>query len=547
MRSRQQFVFARRVVLFLFCTFALFCAAPSDAHMYFSFPSDSEKTGQVDIYTTFSLEPPTPDESGYESLQYDIKGSLVGPSGTSVAVSGFPFSNSKTGTTYTAEQLAAMSASELAAVDSRKSTVSVSSGGTSVFLTEAAYSMEEGPFVIVTDCTSKAFLNLMADGASTKAYFSSGLELVPVDELAGVTPVTYVRVKALLDGAPVPNLEIKMTYEGCPHNPELDEEVATMRVATTGSDGIARFLSPSSPGNVYFFAMNITDQPTETTYIGQLASLSFVMGGGEEELDVSDYVFSNNAAGIGTPIYGLAEMNKFFLDTFNIVMANDLMSYPAATSAFVTGLDGQLEGEGTGVTFSIPMDITGAGVKGAIGMEQELEVTPDMVGQSRFDDMVAFLKRAKASNSDRFASEGGVTFYMPYVAGDFLNEFDLYIMSRFTSGTVRDMSDNFMLGVLYDEDMFDDGSMLFIYGALYVDSVSDNGNYITDLGDYLGEMMVKMPLIHDGTADNKIAMTYWLAGEESSSSGSSGCNAGLPLFAAIFAMVGLGLVARKKR
>lgn len=552
MRSRQQFVFVKRVILFLFCALVLFCAAPSDAHMYFSFPSDSEKAGQVDIYTAFALDPPAADESGYGVIKYDIKGRLVGPSGTT-NVTNFPFSDSATGRTYTDAELAAMGEAAESAVDSRKSTVAVQGGGTSVFLTESDYENDElyegttyhQEFI----CASKAFLNLTADGASTKTYLTSGLELVPVDDLAGLAPVSGMRVKALLDGAPVAGLGIYLSYEGCPQNPELHGEVAAMRVATTGSDGIATLRMPSRGGNTYLFAMNLGAASTGTNFVGQMASLSFVLPPGDDiEMDVSDALFRSNVAGLGTPIYVDAESNNFLLSQFGIVWANDLMSQPAGTSSFVSGKSGQLPGSGTGATFRFPMDIAGARVKGAIGTEQNLELTPDIVGQSTFDDMVAFLRSSRASKPDRFITGEGMTFYVPYTAGDFLGEFGISVMARFADGTERDVSDNYMMGVVYDESMFADGRIYIVYGTLFVDSVSDNGSYVTDLTPYFDPSdFAKMPLLHDGAADNTIEIAYWLAREENASGGSSGCNAGLPLVILAFAAMGMGLVAGKKR
>ena len=544
---------ARRALLFLLCAFALFCATPSDAHMYFSFPADSNKTGQIDIYTTLSLAPPTPDESGYGAIQYDIGGTLIGPSGAKTSVTDFPFSDSATGRTYTNDELAALGEGAAEAVDSRKSTVTVSAGGTSVFLTESTFVEEEEymgtTFVLDFDCTSKAFLNLTADGASAKTYLSSGLELVPMDDLASLSPVSSLRVKALLDGVPVAGLGIYVSYEGCPLNTVLHDEVAAMRVGTTGSDGIATLLMPSRPGSTYLFAMNLGAESTQTDYIGQMASLSFVMPAGDMELDVSDVLFRSNGAGLGTPIYADATVNDFLLSSFGIVWANDLMSQSAGTSSFVAGISGQLEGEETGAMFRLPMDIEGAGVKGAIGTEQEVELTPDILGQGTFDEMVAFLKDARANKPDRFLQdEAGTSFYCPFVAGDFFGEFGISVMARFAGGTVRDVSDNFMLGVVYDESLFTSGSIYIVYGTLYVDSASDNGSYATDLTPYFDPTgFTKVPLLHDGAADNVLEMTYWLAGETSSGSGSSGCSAGLPLFALVFAAAGVGLARGKKR
>ena len=553
MKSRQQFVFVRRVILFLFCALTLLCAAPSDAHMYFSFPADSDATGRVDIYTAFALDPPAPDESGYGAIRYDISGRLVGPSGAETAVADFTYCNSKTGKAYTEEQLAAMGDGAASAVDSRRSTVSVSGSGTSVFLTKSTF-VEEEPYGDITflldfDCTSKAFLNLTADGASTKAYFSGGLELVPMNDLASVTPVTNLRVKALLDGAPVPGLGIYVSYEGCPQNPELHSEVAAMRIGTTGSDGIAALLMPSNPGNVYLFAMNLGAESTQTNYAGQMASLSFVMPEGGDELDVSGVIFRSNGAGLGAPIYAVADINSFLLSTFGIVWANDLMTQPAGTSSFVEGMGGQLDGGETGAAFRLPMDITGASVKGAIGTEQEVELTAEILGQNTFDDMVAFLKNARANEAERFMQdEAGRSFYCPFAAGDFFGEFGISVMARFANSTVRDVSDSFMLGVVYDESLFAGGRICIVYGTLYIDSASDNGSYVTDLTPYFDPSgFSKVPLLHDGAADGTIEMTYWLASEESYSGGSSGCSAGVPISAPAFALAGLAIAAKKKR
>lgn len=419
MRFRQKI--ARRATLFLFCAVILFQAVPSDAHMYFSFPSNSKPSGQVDVYTTFSLQPPVPNEAGYGTTVYDIVGRVVTPSGTT-SVTDFPFSDSATGKTYTSADLAAMGEEEAEkAVDSGKSRISVTGSGASVFLTEADYVNDEifegttyhQDFV----CGSKVFLNLAADGAPTKSYLSSGLELVPLDDLASVAPASSLRVRALLNGTPLAGLDIYVSYEGCPMNPDLHGEVAAMRAVKTGADGTAALITSSRPGNAYLFAMYLDESSNATNFSGNMASLSFEMTAEEAEVDISGLLFSGggNRANLGTPIMTYAPVVDYIRTSLGMVWANDLVSAPRGTSAYVTGMEGQLAGEGTGATFSIPMDITGASVKGVIGTEQTVVLTKDMLGQAKFDRMVSFLKEARQSDPGRFLEdEVGNVFYCPY-------------------------------------------------------------------------------------------------------------------------------------
>lgn len=555
MRFRQQI--ARRATLFLFCAFILFQAVPSDAHMYFSFPDNSKPSGQVDVYTTFSLRPPVPDEAGYGTSVYDIAGRVVTPSGTT-GVTDFPFSDSATGKTYTGEELAAMGeeAAEKA-VDSRKSRISVTGGGTSVFLTEADYVNDEvfegttyhQDFI----CGSKVFLNLTADGASTKTYLSSGLELIPLDDLASVAPATQLRVRALLNGAPLAGLDIYVGYEGCPMNPDLHGEVAAMRAVKTGADGTAVLITPSRPGNTYLFAMYLDEKTTATNFSGNMASLSFEMTGAEAEVDISSLLFAagNNRADLGAPIMLYAPVVDYIRTSLGMVWANDLISAPRGASAYVTGMEGQLSGEGTGATFSIPMDISGASVKGAIGTEQTVALTADMLGQAKFDRMVSFLKEARQSDPGRFLEdEAGNVFYCPYTAKDFLGRFDIYVMGKFSHGATIDIGDSFMLGALYKESDFNDGKLFITYGTLYADSATIGGSHAADLTAALDpDGITKVPLLYDGVQDGKLEMTYWLAGQKSAgggSGGSSGCSAGIPA-AAIALLAALGIAGNKKR
>jgi hypothetical protein len=160
--------------------FALFFAEGADAHMYFSFPSDSNP-GAGDIYvdTAFAVDPPNADESGQGALKYDIEGSVYSSGNPEAAVPvSFTFTD-----------------------NARRSPISVPGAATSVFVTSADYANDE-PYEGVTfhlefACYSKAFINLDSNGFSTRTFMRSGLEIVPLSDLAEVLPSSEVEVKIL--------------------------------------------------------------------------------------------------------------------------------------------------------------------------------------------------------------------------------------------------------------------------------------------------------------------------------------------------------------
>jgi hypothetical protein len=154
--------------------------------------------------------------------------------------------------------------------------------------------------------------------------------------------------------------------------------------------------------------------------------------------------------------------------------------------------------------------------------------------------MVAFLMSAKTGTPERFLSEDGDSFYCPYTAKEFLEKFGILVMGRFADGKIEDVGDNFMFGALYDEDMFDAGSIHVVYGTLFIDAASAvDGSRAEDLTQIMGSDITKVPLMYDGAADGEIAFTYWLAREDSGggSGGSSGCSAGFPLGVVILALL----------
>jgi uncharacterized GH25 family protein len=77
----------------------------------------------------------------------------------------------------------------------------IASRGTVTFAGMSSYGKDT-----VVKCLMKTFVNLAKDGESTKpraSYFGfDGLELRPVDDLAGVKPGKKVRLEALLNGKP---------------------------------------------------------------------------------------------------------------------------------------------------------------------------------------------------------------------------------------------------------------------------------------------------------------------------------------------------------
>jgi uncharacterized GH25 family protein len=255
--------------------FLSFFAVGAEAHMYFSFPSNHNPgAGMVAIDTTFALSPPIADESGDSALKYVLEGWTASSGSLSVRT---PAAFEYTG-------------------DSRRSLVSVPGDEASVFVTSADYANDE-VYEGVTyhqefTLYSKAFINLGLGGGefSKEAFFAflpSGLEIVPLTDLAGVSPSSEVRVKVLKDGVPLPDADVYVTQEGAPFT-DLNGEITALRKRRTGSDGTAAFVMPSCSGGTYFYAMYLDPRTTDTAFYGMMSSLSFEIsapfGAGATEL-----------------------------------------------------------------------------------------------------------------------------------------------------------------------------------------------------------------------------------------------------------------------
>ena len=233
-----------------------------------------------------------------------------------------------------------------------------------------------------------------------------------------------------------------------------------------------------------------------------------------------------------------------FIQSMGLTWMTKLVSSPRGETAFVTNQDAdQLPGN-SGVSVNIPFDVKESALKGLIGVGNPITLTPAMLGEDVFKSFTDFLKNEHASGSERFQSEDGIEFYMPFTPKDLLDRFGIEIICRFGDGKTLEATDNFVFGVVYDESLFESGVVIAMVGGMFVDSPPVDGEYWIDLTEQLpAEIGYKIALIYDGAADDALRYSYWLA-QKTEDSGGGGCSAGA---LGIFALGLAALATYRKR
>ena len=371
----------------------------------------------------------------------------------------------------------------------------------------------------------KTFLNLTRDGVATKRFGGDDvLEVVFAEDVPadGVQVGDTVRFTFYLNGSPLANESVFASYAGAPQHTikegESDVDINyDYLTAKTDANGVAAFTFDQAQG----------------WFVGAMGTWTSSYGGGVMfpvsgpdgiEGSIADAIIEpgKNEAGISFPIWTGGSQVDLVSETWGLVAANSLISEPKGTTGFLSGEEEQLPGVGTGAKISIPMDVTLPGKKGLIGFGQMLFLTPDMLGKETFDTMAAFLKNQHAAfqgggslENAMFGEEEGYVYYIPYTPKVLFDRVGLAIMTRFSDGEVRDMTGDFMLGVMYDENTMDYGIAISC-GGMAADSAPVGGSYSIDGTNTLfpQDAPGKWAFIYDGKADGKIEISYWLVPKE---------------------------------
>jgi hypothetical protein len=508
----------RRGILVLTAVFAMSGASIftdlADAHMYFSFPADNNPgAGETDVFTSFALSPPNADESGEGAVRYDIAGWVVSSNNpASKTPAAFAFTD-----------------------DSRRSRVSVPGGATSVFVTSADYANDE-LYEGVTyhqefACYSKAFINLGEDGFSTRSFLTRGLEIVPLSDLASLTPSSAVRLKVLKDGSPLANANVYATQEGAPFT-DLHDEVTALRVNETGDDGVVEFIMPSSTGKTYFYAMYLDSRTTDTGFYGMMSSLSFEISapfaGSATDLLVRAENRGTNMEFVGAGTYAALR------DALSMLGLLDLVSEPTGTISGVSGRAGQIGN--IGAAFRVPMDVTGArnaegaALKGTTGSEQRVNFSRELLGDETFGKMTAFLRevRAEKGENPQYENTERGEFYVAPTPKDFLDQFGISVMGSFSGGEAVEVGHILQLGIELAEADFEAGNIFGLLGGMFTDSAPVDGSDWFDATEtFVGpDPHYRFAIIYDGAHDNALDFAYWVTGDTKSGGSGGGCNAG---------------------
>jgi hypothetical protein len=515
---------------------ALWLVGGAEAHMYFSFPADNNPgAGEVDVHTTFALNPPNADESGEDAAAYEIEGWVVSS----------PNPQAATPATFTFTD------------HSRRSRISVPGSATSVFLTSADYKNDElyegTSYHQEFACYSKAFVNLEKGGFSARTFLRSGLEIVPIGDLADVAPSSRIKAQILKDGLPLAGVDVYVTQEGAPFT-DLHDEVTAIRARRTDDEGIVEFVMPSAGGKTYIYAMYLDSRTTSTGFYGMMSSLSFEMSA-PSSANATDLLARPGDRETNMEFVGAGTMAPL-RDNLFMLGALDLASEPAGAIRGVRGKSGQV-GD-LGAAFFIPMDVTGAknadGVsfKGATGTEQRVNFSKDLLGEETFDKMAAFLREVRAQKGDnpQYENTERGEFYVAPTPKEFLERFGMTVMGSFSGGEAVDVSDILQLGIELAEADFEAGNIYGLLGGMFVDSEPVDGVAGYDVTEmFVGpEAHYRFVIICDGVYDNDLDFAYWVVRDQrdpKSGQGGGGCDAG-------FGAAALGLAAgaaasRKKR
>jgi hypothetical protein len=273
-----------------------------------------------------------------------------------------------------------------------------------------------------------------------------------------------------------------------------------------------------------------------------IAALFFCFMGAKtgraDETDVTDELIAPGKNGASI-FFSIDEGYNDFLTAMGLEWAPGLST---GETSFVEDREGQLPGD-SGFKISIPLDEPD--LTGVVGVETNITLTPAMVGQKTFDEIVSFIAdKHKAGaplqpgGEGGFMTEGEEEFYIFYSAKDLFEAYGVSIMGLFQDGKERSISKSFQCGVLYDTDAFEDGKIHVTFGPLLADSdLGDGGECEMDLTDTLS-FPTRMAILYDGNNDNRLEFSYWLAGEKREYDGNGGgCAAG------VFGLAGLAILA----
>jgi hypothetical protein len=276
--------------------------------------------------------------------------------------------------------------------------------------------------------------------------------------------------------------------------------------------------------------------------------------GNAAEVDVtSDLIAAGqNEAEIAFPIDDGTEYVTA-INYLGFTWANYLAPSPAqGATNFVTGMPKQLPGNSG---FSVEIPLVSGTYKGLTGMECSITLTPTMVGQRTFDEMVAFLVEKHETQPSSATEEGGFAededeegneYYVFYSAKELFNKYGIFITGLFSDGTDADVSEYFQCGTLYDENRFEEGKIDISFGPILADSAPINDEYAIDLTEMF-QSPIKLAIVYDGIADDTLNFSFWLAGERRDYGDSGGgCNAGADMFGLV-GLVGVGTFLLRKR
>jgi hypothetical protein len=383
----------------------------------------------------------------------------------------------------------------------------------------------------------KTFLNLTGDGIATERLGGDDvLEAVFSEEVpsGGIKEGSAVEFKFYHKGQPLRNAPVFAAYIGAPSYSAMEGdsevELNDYLEKTTDENGAAVFLLDHAGG---WFVGAFVDEGKNPEYGGGLMFEAAEAEGEDYEGDLTDFLIGegDNRAGLGFVSWVGGPYVDLIRERWGYVNASNLVTVPRGSTSFLTGQPGQLPGDETGTSVHIPMDVIRSDLKGITGTEQMVALTPDILGKADYDAMVAFLKEERSNSPEKFFDFSGYgTWYVPYTPKLFFDNFGVAVMGRFSDGSVLDISDYYQIGVLYDEESFDAGSIGILYGTVVVDSAPVSGSYWLDATDFFFPegSPNKFALIYDGKADNQIAFSYWLAkkSEPGSGGGGGGCDAG---------------------
>jgi uncharacterized GH25 family protein len=510
----RSFSVIRVFSIILTAVFVLKSPGVAFAHMFMAFPeySSAPSGAKVQIVSTLSEPLPKPDFSAYQ-LGAEVLGFVVNPDGSKTDLPAFTPYDTRTGKTYTKEELDAMDPAVIHdTVDSELTRAAIkNSGGTSII---GATMKSEGRVFL-----AKTLVNLADDNVSVKRIGGDTvLELVPVTKIANSQLGDKAKFKLYFKGEPLPGATVAVGYKECDTPLPSDPDQTGKAEATTDASGEVELPLPKEgdPKDVdegtdcYIFA------EVEDGEISYRASLHFHLG--EEEIDEADVEGTFMAPGQNKAGLTLAvEMGVeavTWLEEMGYSWAQFLVSTPGGTSTSITGEAGQIDGK-SGYSFRIPTQVSVSNLRGIIGAyAMSVPFNPQNLGQDRYDKM---LKQMKAAEGGTLASE---TIFVPDAG--FLEKNGLRLMARFSDGVTEDLSDVFQCYFFLPTS--NDDAFTALVGGLFADSDPEGGKHWDKHSPEPGNIL---PFIFDGKADGVIEGEFWVSSVKNGISSSGGCDAGM--------------------